>query len=239
LSERRRELVDGAARSAASVVRPEYATLAEEFARIAKAFGHDVPQALRRDIACLAGAIERIDRHIDAIADDRSRRDAWRSVIAILDGARGDTELERAALDLRALADARGARRRVLRIVAKEARISEVLRLTRSTPAYVDATIAEGRMTVALALIVAGDACGPAFRRYFFRLGGPANLVDKLLDARGDHRRGEIAVDPAVSLHLRLAGALAKRSAVLLARPLLTAKLGVRYLFAEPLLSRP
>ena len=73
----------------------------------------------------------------------------------------------------------RGALARVRRLVAKEARTSEIIRRTRSKRAYVDAVLWEGRLTVALALLVAGPRFDGRFRRFFFRLGGPAKLVDK------------------------------------------------------------
>jgi hypothetical protein len=42
--------------------RPEYGVLAAELDRLCTAFGHSIDEHLRRDIARLASAIERIDR---------------------------------------------------------------------------------------------------------------------------------------------------------------------------------
>jgi hypothetical protein len=67
-------------------------------------------------------------------------------------------------------------------------------------------------------------------------LSGPANLIDKLRDARGDFRRGEIIVKPTLRFRARLAGEIIRRTARLALRSpgnWRLASWGVQSLFAE------
>jgi hypothetical protein len=217
-------------------IRPEYAALAAEFERLAVPFGDRVDDRLRADIARLAGAIERIDRVVDEATDDEARRALWQFVVARMDGA-GDVivpdDLRTGADELRAIGEERGVLVRLRRIVIKEAKTSEAMRVARSSGAFVPLVLREGRLTAALALVIAGSACSRAFRRFFFRLGGPANLVDKIKDAKDDHARGEMLLSPSLPLYLRLFGSLVARSVALMTshpRPLSIVTLGVRYL---------
>ena len=226
----------GAALTTVGLQRPEYAALAEELVRLASWFGHELDATLRHDVARLASAIEVIDRRIDE-ADDEERSRRWAGVLERL-AERAPVvelpdELAGAADDLVALGRARLVLPRLRRLVAAEARISERLRRTRSQPEYVRAIEREGRLTAGLALVVAGPAVDGNFRRFFFRLAAPANLVDKLLDLRGDHARGEVRLAPTLSVHLRLALTLCWRTLALVVvcpRPLSLVGLGWRYL---------
>jgi hypothetical protein len=216
-------------------VRPEYAMLANEFALLAAEFDHDVDHALRHDIARLASSIEHIDRFVDELPDAAERLALWQGILRVLDGedVHLPEALARATRDLRALGEERHVCDRIRRIVAKEVPTSETIRYTTSARRFVEAVLREGRLTAALALVVAGPACGRPFRKFFFRLAGPANLVDKLLDVRGDHARGEMALPPTMRLHVRLAGELLVRAAALVPshpRPWRLALLGWRYL---------
>jgi hypothetical protein len=229
--------------------RPEYGALADELARLARAFGHELAPGLRRDVARLASAIERIDRRIDEPSADGQRVARWRWVVRALEEPTPESlpfeaaqlrlprELVEAAADLRALGASRGALGRVRRIVRAEARTSEALREARALNRYIRLVEHEGRLTAALALVVVGSACGAAFRRFFFRLAAPANLVDKLLDAKDDHARGEIVMAPGILLYTALFLALVRRGVMLLAtaaRPGLIAELALRYLRPAP-----
>jgi hypothetical protein len=218
--------------------RPEYGRLAEEFRLLARAFGHDLAPRIVGDVARLTSAIERIDRWVDEACLAAVRRERWRGVIAILSEEPGvprlPAELADAAHDLRRLGRERHGRARIRRIVRDEAKTSERIRGARSAAVYVRAVEREGRLTAALALIVAGASCGPSFRRFFFRLAAPANLVDKILDAKEDHARGEIALRPGVRLYGALLWALLRRVVMLLAttpRFVLVLGLARRYLF--------
>lgn len=222
-----------------ALIRPEYAALAREFGDLAAQFGHRIDSRLRQDIARLATTIECVDRHIDDVSDAAERAALWHSVLDHLTHGAArwpaplDGELARATLDLRAMALRRGVLARIVRIVTKEVATSETMRRTARLDEYLDAVVREGHLTTALALVVAGEACGAAFRRFFFRLGGPANLIDKLKDARADHARGEIVLAPGLFLHARLALAVLLRLPALLAShphwPRVV-RLGLRYL---------
>lgn len=229
--------------SNATVVRPEYAALAHEFGVLAMQFGHRIDATLRDDVVRLASTIECVDRHVDDVRDHAHRTALWHAVLEVLSrGAERRTddladgladELVSATLDLREVAVRRDVLPRIVRIVAKEITASESMRRTSRLGVYVASVVREGHLTTALVLVVAGDACGAAFRRFFFRLGGPANLIDKLKDARDDHARGEIAVAPGLLLHARLALAVLLRLPALLAshpRWPRVIRLGLRYL---------
>lgn len=236
------------------MIRPEYAAIAREFAAIAADFGHDVDAPLRRDIARLASTMECIDRHVDGVTCDERRRALWTRIVLLLadgaDGADGsrahaadacsfalDAELIASVLDVRDVALGRAVLPRMLRLVREEIATSETMRHAVRADEYVAAVVREGQLTAALALLVAGPACGPEFRRFFFRLGGPANVVDKLLDARGDFARGELCLRPGLALHARLAASIAVRTPALFAshpRWWRVIGLGVRYLVVPP-----
>lgn len=217
-------------------IRPEYAAMAAEFERLAAPFGDRVDDRLRADIIRLADAIERIDRVVDDAPDDKTRRAHWAFVLERMDGrthASLPDDLLGGADELRAIGEERGVRARLRRIVAKEAKTSEAMRVARSSGAFVPLVLREGRLTAALALVVAGSACSRRFRRFFFRLGGPANLVDKIKDAKDDHARGEMKLAPSLPLYVRLFGSLVARSLALMTshpRPFSIVTLGLRYL---------
>lgn len=216
--------------------RPEYAALAAEFARLAAPFGDRVDDRLRHDISRLATAIERVDREVDDAPDDDTRRARWAIVVERMAGhthAPAPDDLRAGADELRAIGQERNVLARLRRIVAAEAKTSEAMRSAPSSNAFVPLVLREGRLTAALALVVAGAACSPRFRRFFFRLGGPANLVDKIKDAKEDHARGELRFAPSLPHYFRLFASLLARSAALISshpRPLSIVRLGLRYL---------
>jgi hypothetical protein len=221
-------------------IRPEYAALAAEFERLAAPFGDRVDDRLRTDITRLAGAIERIDRVVDDARDDETRRSFWTFVVERMAGRMGASvpdDLRDGVDVLRAIGDERGVLARLRRIVAKEAKTSEAMRKARSGNTFVPLVLREGRLTAALALVVAGAACSPRFRRFFFRLGGPANLVDKIKDAKHDHARGEMLLLPSPRLYFRLVASLLTRSvarALAPPRPLAIVTLGFRDVAYRP-----
>lgn len=217
--------------------RPEYVALAEEFVALSRAFG-DAPDAeARDDLAVLTAAIDCIDRTVDAHPSDPVRRASlWRDVDRGLspEPDRGeDAELDRAVRSLRALAERRGVLPRVRRIVAAEARTSEALRVAPSARAYVNRIAREGKITAALALVISGTRSSRAFRAFLLGIAAPANLVDKIVDAREDHARREMHLPPGAHFYARLGGALVARGLAVLwrsRRPLLVARLAWRYL---------
>jgi hypothetical protein len=75
---------------------------------------------------------------------------------------------------------------------------------------YVAGSCREGALLVELTLLLAPEL-NPAARTFLARVAEPANLLDKLIDARADHRACEIAVRPGARFHARLLLALASR----------------------------
>jgi hypothetical protein len=58
---------------------------------------------------------------------------------------------------------------------------------------------------VELLLLILADVSTPSFADFMRRLAGPANLGDKLRDARRDYQCGEIAIRPTWRFRARLA----------------------------------
>ena len=56
----------------------------------------------------------------------------------------------------------------------------------------------------AATLLILGGTVTPRFRQFMRQVAGPANLGDKLRDARRDFTLGELAIKPGLTLHLRL-----------------------------------
>src|SRR5688572_2413462 len=128
------------------LVRPEYAALAAEFERLAAPFGDRVDDQLRTDIIRLADAIERIDRVVDEATDDETRRGHWRSALERMHGRTDDVvpdDLRTGVDELCAIGEARGVLARLRRIVAKEAKTSEAMRVAHSSGAFVPLVLRE------------------------------------------------------------------------------------------------
>jgi hypothetical protein len=225
----------------ASNVRPEYARLGRDFVRVARGFGIALEEQARRDVAQLAAAIEHIDRVLDAI-DARGERDAFGAAL-VLALRTGDARAmnawgEELTARVRALHETlarRCAVERFARVTDEALANVEALRAATTRDAFVACVVLEGRLTAEMALLVAGDACTDAFRRFFVALGEPANLVDKLLDARDDYARGEMTLAPSLHLHARLALEIAHRVPRLCAtypRPMWLVAWGAGYLLA-------
>jgi hypothetical protein len=198
--------------------RPEYPAMVTQFVALAADFGETIPEEAIGDLERLAASIECIDRTVDGIADDAHRGAAWARVLDVLeadDATPARNELDRASLELRDLAVSRGVLARVARIMRKESRVAETMRRTEDERTYVGCTLREGRLGAALTLVLVGGT--PPFRRFFYRLGGPANVIDKLVDVRADHAAGEIRVRPRPAVYARLVVALLRHIPVLLA----------------------
>jgi hypothetical protein len=222
-------------------MRPEYERLAGELTSLAAAFGHRLEPDVHADIVVLLEAIDRVDHHVDGLAEGTARAAAWHAVFAILDGAPPaapvPVELAGAVLALRRSCERRGVTGRVARLARREMRTSETLRTVTAPGGYLRAVLREGETTAALALIIAGDNLDARFREFFLRLAGPANIVDKLLDVAGDHGRGEVRIAPSLGLYARLVVALAARLPGLIHRAGLrpVVRLGWRWLIGPAL----
>jgi len=221
-------------------VRPEYLRLARDFERLVADFGGPLEGTVREDVITLMAAIECIDRVVDVLPErsDRERlgADVLRALRHGCSPPDWDDELRARTAELRAVLVRRDVVAPFLAIARDALHNAEGLRECLTHDEYVARVAAEGRMTTQLALTVAGGACGDDFARFFTSLGEPANLVDKLRDARGDAARGEIVLRPGPSLHVRLAAEILRRLPGLLRlhpRPFWLLAWGARYLLSS------
>lgn len=114
-------------------------------------------------------------------------------------------EVTRPVRALRAVAVRRGILRELTALIADALANCERIRVARDRASYLAAVEREGRFCVELVLAIVPLPAAPAA---FLRAIAPtANLLDKLVDLRGDHRRGEVAIAPDLRTH----GALAAR----------------------------
>jgi hypothetical protein len=85
------------------------------------------------------------------------------------------------------------------------------MRHTRSPDAFVQGAAREGRLMVELLLLILGDVATAKFTEFMRDVGEPANLGDKLRDARRDFSAGELAINPGLKFHTRLAYEMFRR----------------------------
>jgi hypothetical protein len=202
------------------VTRPEYARMGADFERLAGAFGVRLPPDVRDDVRLLAACIECVDRVIDATDDAAERARLGASIVrALRDGDPVDLQdagLRGRMAELRALVVRRGVSAAFARLAAEVLDNTERARACSSRDEYIERVVHEGRLAARMALLVAGDTCAGDFARFLLAVAEPANLVDKLVDARGDAARGEIALAPDVRLHARLVVEILRRLPALL-----------------------
>ena len=89
---------------------------------------------------------------------------------------------------------------------------SEAMRATCDPAQYVEFAAKEGRLIVELLLLILTHVSTPDFNRFLRGVSEPANLGDKLRDAKRDHALGEIAIQPGLRFHARLGWAMLWRT---------------------------
>jgi len=176
-----------------------------------------LPPQLRRDAAALAFSIECADRLLDAIPQAQRRARFGAAVVSCLRGEKFSNEhltpeLTGWLAQLKEVAEHHGVSDRFREIIRELLSNSEQMRTTRSHARFVDSAIKEGRLMVELLLLILRNISTAQFDSFMRQLSGPANLIDKLRDARGDFRRGEIAVKPTLSFRARLIYEMFRRS---------------------------
>ena len=188
-------------------VRADYLNLPRDLVELARGFNLELPPDRQRDATTLVFAIECVDRILDGITAATDRAQFALDVLAALEGnipvalAREPCERLR---ELREMIQRRNISDAFYRITGRILRNSEQMRATRSAAFYVLAAVREGRWMVELLLLTLGDSVTPRFRAFMWQVAGPANLGDKLRDARCDFALGELAIKPGLMLHLRL-----------------------------------
>ena len=199
----------------ADMTRPEYVRMGSDFERIARAFGLELEPAVCADVRLLAACIDCVDRAIDGIREGDERRGVAATIIEALrtgDGALiGDGELRAGVMALYGIIARRGITGEVVQLAEDALDNTEKARTCTSREEYVARTVREGRLTVSMALLVGGRIHDDSFRRFMLAVAEAANLVDKLVDARGDAARGEISLAPSIGLHARLAAEVLRR----------------------------
>lgn len=196
-------------------MRSEYVRLADELPSLARQFGCVLPPAAAADVREFTLALECIDRVLDGIAAATERAALARAILDGLEGAPvGDGVDEELRAHLGRLA-ALVRRRRLLprfgRLGAGALANTERMRTTRDAREFIECVRVEGRLTVEMTLLVAGPHLDGDCARFLRGVAELCNLYDKLKDARGDFRRGEMALPPGTRLHARLLGAMLRR----------------------------
>ena len=222
-------------------VRREYFKLPHDLEVLSRSFGVVLSPELQRDAAVLTFAIECADRLLDAIpeADGRARFGA--DVLACLRGEERASEwlspdLAGWVTRLKEVAERHRVHEPFCTIARQLFHNSEEMRTAREHEHFIGCVVREGRLMVELLLLILAEVSTPAFESFMRELAGPANLGDKLRDARRDFARGEMALRPTVRFHVRLAFELCRRTLRLARVSLVNHRLlawGLRSLFFE------
>jgi hypothetical protein len=198
-------------------VRAEYRKLVDELPALAADFGGLLSPTAQEDVATFTFALECIDRALDSEMTVAARRALAERILSALRGGApaahvaDDDELGRWLLQLRALIVGRQIAAPFLALATRALANTERMRTTRALSEYLRCVEEEGRLTVEMTLtVMGGSSCAPlaAFLRGVAEIG---NLYDKLVDARADAARGEIAIRPDWRLHAALSAALLRR----------------------------
>jgi hypothetical protein len=227
-------------------VRREYLKLPRDLETLTRNFGIALSHDEQTDTAALAFSIECVDRLLDAIPQASERSVFSDAVVNRLAGSAFDErnltpELSLWLSRLEQVLCARQVRIPFCRIVRRLLDNSEIMRTTRSPAGFVDCACREGRLMVELLLLILGRTATTRFRNFMRRLSEPANLGDKLRDARHDYARGELAIRPGPFFYLRLTAELFKRTLTLATLCRGNSRLlawGIKSLFSEIILFR-
>jgi hypothetical protein len=244
---RQLQCLEGAIHPSAEA-RREYFRLPGDLAELARGFQINLPREHHRDAAVLVFSIECVDRVLDSLSEADERKRFSAAVIALL---KGEAVLEivvfsseiRQWLDaLRKIIQRRQIRPEFCRVTGALLANCEEMRRTRNPAAFVDGAAREGRLMVELLLLILGDVATPNFTEFMREVGEPANLGDKLRDARRDFSAGELAIRPGLKFHARLAYEMFRRVLSLAFRFSGRGRVlawGLKSLFVELALARP
>jgi hypothetical protein len=192
-------------------MRAEYAALVTGLPALMRDFGCEPSPEALRDVGVFVAALECVDRVLDPLPTSAARRELTESVLAAIDGdsVRAPYELTDRLGELHAVLHRRD-RVHVFRVLARAILDNtEHMRTTPHPRDYLVAIEREGALMVELALLFLDEAT-PRFAAFLRSVAGPANLLDKLLDMRDDHRRGELAVAPTPWVHARVLARLVR-----------------------------
>jgi hypothetical protein len=198
-------------------VRPEYQAMVDGYPALLGQFGVAISATALDDLGVLMRAIEQIDRVLDGTAHSAARAAIALAIVAALRDplVSSDARLVGAVEELRVMALRRGISNELVAIATEALDNTERMRRARDREHYLACVEREGELTVELALLVAplGDnEVGRRATAFLRAVAAPANLLDKLVDLRGDHARGEVAVSAGVRTHAAIARRLVARS---------------------------
>lgn len=187
-------------------VRTEYAALVDGYPALLRPFGITLSASDLEDLDALMAAMEHVDRVLDGEADPVRREQLSESVLAVLSEDASAGEVTRTLRVLRGVAIRRGILRELTALIADALFNCERIRVADDRASYLAAVEREGSFCTELALLIVPLPAAPA--AFLHAIAPTANLLDKLVDLRGDHRRGEVAISPDLRTHGALAGRL-------------------------------
>lgn len=198
-----------------SQVRVEYGWLAEETRFLVATFGFDLTEQCWFDHDRLMDGCECLDRVVDEAPDSE------RALLAdlIVKALRREEPSHQAFT-----AELKGQLETLIEIfarypdqeffISRAARIFEIaetVRTVRDRQHYIELVCEEGRCFLEMFLPIFEVSAPANFLEWFPSVAEVGNLVDKLVDARADYRRGEMVLYPGVGHHLALLGQIAWR----------------------------
>ncbi len=189
--------------------RAEYQALVDGYPDLLRPFGVALSATDLADLSILMAAMEHVDRVLDG-EPSAVRRIAFAArVIDQLAGTEAERTLPQVCA-LRQVAVRRAIAPALEALIGEALANCEQIRSARGRDHYLACVEREGTLCIELALLVVPLPAGPAA---FLRAIAPAaNLMDKLIDLRGDHARGEVAVDPGARTHALLAARLVRHA---------------------------
>lgn len=196
-------------------VRLEYGWLAEETRYIVATFEFELTEQAWRDHDLLMDGCECLDRVVDESPDEVRQQRASEIIAALRQGSsRGydfAPELER---QIEVLVDIFGRYSEPEYFISRAARIfaiAEEIRSVTERRVYIERVCEEGRCFLEMFLPIFETGATPTFMAWFPSVAEVGNLVDKLVDARADYRRGEMLIYPGLVHHLVLLKECARR----------------------------
>ncbi len=202
--------VDGVVKlsSESGPVRVEYDWLARETRLIVQTFGFDLSPATWLDHDRLMDGCECLDRKVDG-SPNQIRGRLSKDVIAALrardsEGFGLDAELEGHVATLVDIFSRYAEPEYFISRAARIFEIAEQLRSVSDRTLYMNLVCEEGRCFLEMFLPLFAVHATPEFMSWFPSVAEVGNLVDKLVDARADYRRGEMRVQPDLTHHLAL-----------------------------------
>lgn len=198
-----------------SKIRIEYSWLAEEARFLVSTFGFEMSAQSWRDHDRLMDGCESLDRIVDGAPDD-VRADLADDVIGALrqgrpDGFQLEQELTRQVWILADIFARYSTPSFFIDRAERIFQIAEEIRITDCLDAYVALVCEEGRCFLEMFLPIFEVHATDEFLHFFPEVAEVGNLVDKLVDARADFRRGEMRLNPGVGHHARLLREIAWR----------------------------